>query len=247
MKGNGILITSLLIFLPGAVFSGAMGTIANRDSSVISLSAGPLWTDSGKAQTLFLEPDLQKTYTSVKTSQTLFAGELFLGLQRSIKPTVLGQIGIAVAATSQLTLNGDIWEDADPDFNDFYYRYKVNHAHVAVKGKLIAERSYFAQPYLSGSVGVGFNRASDFIIIPKIFEQLPGPGFASHNSTTFTYTVGIGLQKTISQHFQAGIGYEFADWGQYNLGLAREQTLNSSLGLNHVYAHQLQFSLSYVV
>lgn len=246
MKENGILIVLLASFLPGVAFTGTMGSVANTWSSVITLSAGPLWTDSGKDQTLFLEPDLEKTYTSTKKNQTLFDGELFLGIQRSIKPMVLGQIGVAVAAASKLTLNGDIWEDADPDFNDFYYQYKVNHAHVAVKGKLIADRGYFAQPYLSGSVGVGFNRASNFIIIPKIFEQLPGPSFTSHTNTTFTYTVGVGLQKAITEHFQAGIGYEFADWGKYNLGPAPEQTLNSSLSLSHVYTHQLQFSLSYV-
>ena len=102
------------------------------------------------------------------------------------------------------------------------------------------------QPYVSGSLGVGFNRAHDFTITPKIFEEVPAPNFTDNRTTAFTYTLGIGVQKALTTNWQAGIGYEFANWGKSQLGRAPGQTLNSGLHLSHLYTNQLQFSLSYV-
>lgn len=247
MKTNKILITSLTITLASGAFAGTMGPVTKSWSPVITLSVGPTWAQGGQEQTLFLQPDLEKAYTSTKKTQTLIDGEVFLGIQHSLHHNILGQLGVALATTSSLRINGDILEDADPDFNDFYYQYKVNHSHVAVKGKLISDMGYAVQPYLSGSIGVGFNHASDFTITPKIFEQLPAPAFGSHTKTAFTYTVGVGIQKALTNQLAAGIGYEFADWGKAKLSRAPGQTLNSGLSLNHVYTSQLQFSLSYVI
>lgn len=154
---------------------------------------------------------------------------------------------MAVAATSNLKIEGDVWEDADPAFYNFFYSYKINHIHIAAKGKLIGNFITFVNPYLSGSLGVGFNRARDFTITPKIFEEGPAPEFTSNTRTAFTYTVGAGIQKDFFSRWQLGIGYEFADWGKSNLERAPGQTLDNVLGLNHLYTHELQFSVSYII
>jgi len=216
---------------------------------VITLSLGPAWVKGGETQTFYLQPDIQKTYEANKKTDPLSSGELFLGLQCQINTRIQGQLGLAVTTTSHADLLGDIWEDADPDFNNFSYTYKVKHKSVAVKGKLLVDmdiRGIVLQPYISGSIGVGFNHAYGFTITPKLFEEVPAPGFSSNTETSFTYTVGIGLQKAINRHLQAGIGYEFADWGKSQLGQAPGQTLNSGLHLSHLYTNAVQFNLSYV-
>jgi opacity protein-like surface antigen len=118
---------------------------------------------------------------------------------------------------------------------------------VAVKGKLLADMGYMAIPYVSGSVGVGFNRAHNFNNIPVIFEALPNPNFASNTETAFSYTVGAGLQKALTPNWQVGAGYEFADWGKSQLGLAPGQTLGNGLAQDHVYTNALMFNVTYVV
>ncbi len=228
--------------------AGAMGeTVKHHWPQVITLSLGPAWTDSSEGQTFFLQPDVEKTYTATKKTNTLFDAELFYGLQHQFPSAFVGQLGIAVAATTDTKLRGDVWEDADPDFNNFFYTYKVNHTHIAAKGKLIGNFIPFASPYISASLGVGFNRAHDFTITPKIVEEVPAPAFTSNTQTAFTYTLGVGVQKTFYSKWQVGIGYEFADWGQSNLGRAPGQTLNDGLGLRHIYTNELQFSLSYLI
>lgn len=79
-----------------------------------------------------------------------------------------------------------------------------------------------------------------------IFEALPNPNFADHTKTAFTYTLGVGVQKAFNDHWQVGIGYEFADWGKSKLGRASGQTMNSGLALNHLYTNGILFNLTYV-
>ena len=215
-------------------------------SWVGTVSLGPVWEDGGATQTFYLTPEIEKTYVANKTTKALFAGEVFLGAQKTLSPMMYGQLGLAVAATSNASLSGAIWDDGDPQFNNFTYAYKIQHTHVAVKGKLLADAGFWVMPWVSGSLGVGFNNAHGFHNTPTLFEALPTPDFASHTQTAFTYTVGAGVQKALNEHWQMGVGYEFADWGKSSLGRADEQTHGGGLALNHLYTNGLMFNLTYL-
>lgn len=239
---------TLIFSLSGTVFAGTMGpSVPKTGTSVITLSAGPAWTNTNTTQTFFLQPDIEKTYLASNHYHALAMGDLFFGWQKFFNPIFLSQVGISFGATSNATIAGDIWEDSNPDFDNFYYSYKVNHARVALKGKLLVDKGQWVMPYINGSVGLGFNRAHNFLITPKIFEEVPAPDFNSHTQTTWTYTLGIGLQRALNPNWQAGVGYEFANLGQTQLVAATGQTLNSGLSLPHLYTHGIQFSLSYTV
>jgi opacity protein-like surface antigen len=155
---------------------------------------------------------------------------------------------VRIAGGSHANLNGDIWEDADPEFNNFTYSYKVSHAEIALKGRLIGSYNCaIVDPYISASAGIGFNRAYDFTINPVISEAVPAPAFGSNTTTAFTYALGIGIQKSFTPHLQAAIGYEFSNWGKIQLAHAPGQTVGEGLSLNHFYAQEIQFSLFYIV
>ena len=128
---------------------------------------------------------------------------------------------------------------------DFSYRYDIHHTHIALKGKILANIEQIIQPYASGSLGVGFNHAHGFSSTPKLFEQLPAPGFQSNTVTSFIFTIGVGVQKTLNDHWSAGLGYEFADWGQTQLSRSAGQTLNNGLSLSNLYVNGLLFNISY--
>ena len=245
IKKTAVLLAFTTIF-SHAAFAGDMGVIEEGWKRVLTLSGGPSWSQNGETQTFFLQPDIQKTYDNQSSNSTLGSGEVFLGLQHSFNANFLWQIGLALAASSDAKLTGDIWEDADPDFNNYFYRYYVNHQHIAAKGKVLATGIKLVQPYVSGSIGVGFNHSHNFVITPQIFEEVPAPPFNGYTKTAFTYTVGAGIQRAITSSLYASVGYEFADWGKSNLAAADGQTMNSGLSLNHLYTNQLQFGLTLV-
>lgn len=242
--------SSMLAFIIiNQAVAGSMGAVKPDPSAwswVSALSIGPVWERSGQTQTFFLSPDIEKTYTAEKSTTALPAGELFLGIQKNLRHQFQGQLGAALVVTGNAKLDGEIWDDADPLFNNYTYTYQVNHTHIALKGRLLLDRGYWVIPWVSGSVGVGFNRAHGFMNTPTIFEALPNNNFANNTKTSFTYTLGAGVQKELREHWQLGIGYQFADWGQSQLGRASEQTMNSGLALNHLYTNGFLINVTYI-
>ena len=234
--------------LGSAAFAGTMGPVMpSKDWTwVASIAAGPVWARGGETQTFYLAPEIEKSYAARKSSNAFASGELFLGLQKALSPQWLGQLGLAVATTGNAKFQGIIWGDADPEFNNHSYQYKVRNTRIAVKGKLLLDKGYWATPWVSASLGVGFNRAHDFTNTPLIFEALPNSNFTNHTKTAFTYTLGAGVQKPLNEHWQLGVGYEFADWGKSELGRADTQTMNSGLALNHLYTNGVLLNLTYV-
>jgi opacity protein-like surface antigen len=110
----------------------------------------------------------------------------------------------------------------------------------------LLDKGYWGIPWVSASLGVRFNRAHDFTNTSLIFEALPNNNFTNHTKTAVTYTLGAGVQKSISEHWQLGVGYEFADWGKSELGRAFRQTMNSRLALNHLCTNGVLVNLTYV-
>jgi opacity protein-like surface antigen len=236
---------SLMINTLPVMADGILKPTKLPSAYVATLSLGPTWGSGGDSQTFFLTEAIEKSYIANNSSHALFDGEFFLGLYKNLSSSIQGQLGAALAATSNAKLSGIIWDDAMPQFDNYSYNYKVNHTHVAIKGKLLADKGFPVIPWVSASLGVGFNRAHQFKSIPRIFEALPNAPFTSHTTSAFTYTLGAGVQKNLSEHWQVGIGYEFADFGKSHLGPARGQTLNSGLSLNHLYTNGVLLNLTY--
>ena len=151
-----------------------------HSSFVFTLSGGPAWLKGANRETFYLEPGIEKTYAAKKSTYLLGAGELFLGFQREVNAHIQGQIGVAVAGTGDTKVSGKIWDDSIPAFDNYNYSYNVQHWHVALKGKALTETILQLKPYISGSVGVGFNQSSHFINTPTIFEAVEMPNFTSH-------------------------------------------------------------------
>ncbi len=213
---------------------------------VATLSIGPVWENAGHHQSFYLTPTIEKAYAPSESAHALVDGELFLGWQHTVREDLHAQLGLAVATTGNADLSGDIWDDASSAYNNYRYAYQVQHTHIAVKGKLLRDTPFYAlRPYLSGSLGLGFNRAHDFSNTPTLFQAVTTPNFADNTSTSFTYTLGIGVQRALKEHWQAGVGYEFSDWGSSHLGRSPGQTLNKGLSLNHLYTNGLLFNLTW--
>ncbi len=229
-------------------FAGNMGsTLQNIERKWVgTISAGPIWLNPGKTQTFYLTPGIEKTYAANKTNHAIFDGEVFVGTQKKLSSIIDGQFGIAVAATTHDNLSGQIWDDAAPVFNNYTYAYKIQHTHIAFKSKFLADPGYFLMPWVSASIGVGFNHTYSFSNTPTIFQAQINPNFPAYTRNTFTYTVGAGVQKTLMDHLQVGIGYEFSDLGQSNLGRAPGQTLGTGVSLPYTYTNGFLVNLTYL-
>ncbi len=241
MKGIKLAILFSLAVCHGA-FAGAMGATPDTLKTVLALSLGPAWTAPGKTQTILLHKNDWQIFTTNRHSNILFSGEVFAGFQAPLSHRLQVQFGLAVAGTTNATLSGNIWQDADPEFKSFIYYYKISHARVALKAKLLSDFKGLFEPYASVSVGPGFNRAYHYRA--NVIEEAP---FNPRTLASLSYTVGAGIQKSFSNHWTLGVGYEFADWGRSKLARAFDQTVDTGVRLNHTFTHQLQFSLNFYI
>lgn len=238
-------------FLPQTLFAQTVPFLAEPipasafSAYVVTLSAGALWAAPGQTQTLTLAPEIEKTYSANNATDNALEGEIFVGVQTKFYKKIQSQIGLALFAAGNIAETGDIWDDADPAFNNYTYNYRVSHTHVALKGKLLGNWGCRWTPWISASVGVGFNRAHDFSNTPTIEEAVVSSNFTTHTTTAFTYTLGLGVELPIAKDFRAGIGYEFSDWGKNQLGTALGQVNGHGLTNSHLYTNSLIVNLSY--
>ncbi|KTC66631.1 Uncharacterised protein [Legionella adelaidensis] len=238
----------LIILCLGFHTYGLAKTLSSFETAtwVSTLSAGFVWANPGETQSFSLAPQIEKTYFAINSFHRMPAAAIFLGKQKTLTDRLSGQFGLEAAYAGDAEPKGQIWDDADPIFNNYTYNYKIEHAHLALKGKLLIENSYIVIPWISAGIGVAWNHAYYFVNQPIISEALTNPDFTNRTTTSFTYNLGIGFQKGMSEHWQWGLGYEFADWGKSQLGRAPQQILNSGIKLNHLYTNGVLFNLSYI-
>lgn len=235
------IIAGLLLLCASASFAVSNNYIP----VVVTVSGGSVWEQAGKAQTLNLASEVVKTYTTTRSSHAVADGDIFVAIQQNLCPMLLGQWGLDFGATGDARILGDIWDDADPEFNNFTYRYQVSHTHILARGKLLGNFGWSVLPWISAGLGVGYNRAHSFSNKPTIEETLPNPDFSANTISSFTYTLGAGVQQILDKNWQIGIGYEFADWGKSQLGTAQGQTLGKGLKLNHLYTNGVLLNITY--
>ena len=228
---------------------------------VITLSLGPAWYNNrGEGQrnffpSIILPPGYTHTYVPTQTSGVLGSGELFFALTSTLNYLFSGQLGLAVGYSGNGTQDGRLYTERDS--GRYTYSYKLSNARIGAKGKIVTEWSHWVKPYISGSAGVGFNRAWDYTTTHSIFGISSRPSFDESTEVAFTYTAGIGLQGNIAPNWQIGVGYEFSDWGKNSL---TTPSLNlpdvptptvpyvyRALHASTFYTHQLQISLSYLM
>ncbi|MCH9756655.1 MAG: porin family protein [Gammaproteobacteria bacterium] len=227
--------------------AGTMGPPVKDTRFVAILSGAAIWENAGNTQAFFLASGVEKAYVADSGTNALPEGEIFLGFQRDLSDKTQGQLGIAVATTGNAKLSGQIWDDAVAEFNNYTYKYDIQDTRIMVKGKLLRDTKYQGlQIYGNAGLGIGFNESHHFSSTPTIFEALPTPGFESNTLSSFTYTFGAGIQRALINHWQAGVGYEFADWGRSQLARIPGQTLNQGLRLNHLYTNGVVVNVTYL-
>lgn len=235
------------LFFATPALAGKMGSPS--PDYFLSMSVGPSWINPGSTQRIALQPDIINTYVSRHPSNAtvLVNGEIFLGIQSHFFQQIQSQFGLALYASNLATLNGYIQVDGDPNFQNYADHYQINHEHLALKSKWIFESPVKINPYVSGGIGVGFNRSNGYAMTPLIFQAVPMPSFQSNTQVTLSYSAGVGFQRALSQHVNVALGYQFVSWGASHLAPAPGQTSGKGLSLNNLYSQGIEFNLNYLL
>ncbi|RUQ88853.1 hypothetical protein [Legionella septentrionalis] len=203
------------------------------------------------------------TYNAHKKTEVMGTGEVFFALQWPFPNGVLNQLGVAFGGASDANIKGTVSVNAVPTGSS--YQYNVNHGKAVIRDKLIFAPFWNSvQPFLTGSLGASFNKSHGFSTAPTVDPNFSATWFENNTqSFSFTYSVGLGLQKCLNNNWNISLGYEFEDWGRSSLGQGIVGTQQSIVvsgtsfvisqpityngpSLSHLYTHNILLSISYL-
>lgn len=122
--------------------------------------------------------------------------------------------------TFPLSLDGDILVNNLQDSRNFNYKYDISQQIPMAKLKLDLYRWQKFMPYVSGGIGVAFNRVYNYSqnAIPGATLMIKRFGYTSTTTSQFAGSVGAGIDYWINYNSQISLGYELAYYGKARTG-----------------------------
>jgi opacity protein-like surface antigen len=225
---------------------GDQSTVINR-GIYASISGGLDFIRTNGNQRLILLDSIPEYYTGHQAYKTSGSVGFGFGLEREFRSNLSWQIGLAGYFNSAVKASGHRWEFGLPDFDNFTYKYQVKSSRAVVTGKLLGTYQEHYHPYMSGELGASFNRASGYSEKPLLDEEFPMEPFSAHTQTSFSWGLGLGVDRDICTVLRLGIGYQFVDLGRASLGRSPVQETHNTLSIPHLYDHQVRVQLTALI
>lgn len=188
-------------------------------------------------------------YTAKRPTQTVGVFDGFFGSEWAFHPKWALQLGLGYNQAWNFRAKGSLLQGADIQSADQYsYHYDILTRQLLVESKLLYGYKERYHPYALLGLGAAFNTANDYGTNVPPFLTFTRQ-YQNNTQTSFTYNVGAGIDVDILDHLRLGLGYRFADFGQFKLGNASIDTTNVSgtFSQTHLYASEILAQLTFVV
>ncbi len=170
------------------------------------------WLQSQDNQTIEIASDTFDEFIPDNNNNQIGWG-VFAGVNYDFKKHWSLQMGLGFDAVNFDDLSGNVWGNADPNFDGIDYQYELEHQRLAAEFKFLREFDDW-YPYVTASLGVAWNETENY----QETSSTPGELTREHlfNGTTqtdFVYSIGAGIEREIIDDLRIGIGYLFTDAG----------------------------------
>jgi opacity protein-like surface antigen len=243
---TGIQATALMICNP--VFASTMWT-SLPDCLRMILAGGSgaaVSFDVGRQQIFpLLNPvaDQINIYNTEKKLHLSILLDIFVGAEWTPNPDWALQFGVGYDQPSNYKIKGSFIQGT----GFFKYNYEAITRQLLVEGKLLYQVKAGLHPYAFLGLGAGFNKAQDFnsnvpssLTFTRINEDA--------SKTSFSYSIGAGIDIDVARQVRLGIGYRFADFGGLRLGqaLINNAAVPGRLSQPHLYTNLILAQISFL-
>lgn len=229
-----------------SISPGKINTLSHS-KPVFTFSAGASSIQAGKSQSFAPLDECRYTYIPKRSNSTNMLWGGFIGSELKRTPSWLLISGLGYYQPNSLIKKGSLIQGADPASNDTYsYSYQTQTQQLLAEGKLYWVTQETIQPFLQIGIGAAFNKLSDYQTnVPPFLEFTPF--FSNHSQTNFTYTIGSGIDISLSKSFRLGVAYRFTDLGLAKTGSAQIDgiPISSTLKQSHLIANQILTQFTY--
>lgn len=180
------------------------------------------------------------------SDQAIWGG--FIGTEIPLNAWAL-DLGVSYYQPSSFTANGSLIQGPDAESSDQYlYNFKIKTRQVLAEGKLLWKCPGYVFPYLSAGIGAAFNNAYAYNAnFPRFLTF--SPLFNSHSQSSFSYSVGAGVDMPIQKWMRFGLGYRFSDFGKAKLGAGVIDVvpITQTLHVSHIYTSEAVAQLTFLI
>jgi opacity protein-like surface antigen len=220
---------------------------------IVTLSSGVAFnTNAGKPENFPAQNGIFSFYNysvnSIFQTQPLVGG--FIGAEFLLNPTWCLQAGVGYYQPTTFQIKGSVTQGVDLFSSDKYaYHYSIESRQLLIETKLLYHHWQTYHPYLTLGLGAAFNNAKNFQVnIQPPFTTVSNQ-FGNNTTTSFTYSLGFGMDVNVLEHVRIGGGYRFADLGGAKTAKSTINTIatNNTLSQSHLYAHEVLIQLTFDV
>jgi opacity protein-like surface antigen len=159
------------------------------------------------------------------------------------------QTGVSYYQSSPFSSEGILTQDTleiTPDV--FEYHFKVRTYQFLWENKLLTEWKERYHPYISVGLGAAINRAENYTTDPQAFYTFT-PEYENNTETSFSYSIGAGVDYDVTEHFRVGLGYRITDLGKVGLENSTlvKTELNHSLQKDQWYEQEILLQFTYLM
>ena len=186
-------------------------------------------------------------YTNTSSTSISLLSDAFVGVELNVFPQWALQLGIDYNQPLSFTSNGNVTQGINVLTSQTYaYNYNVVVQQLMGQGKLLYTVANRYHPYLTGGLGVSFNKASGFSV--NTSNLVLSRSYEDNTRDSFTYMVGTGVDVDIIDHLRLGVGYRFTDFGVTDLGGASyaNAPVTGTLTQSNLYANEFLAQLTWL-
>jgi opacity protein-like surface antigen len=218
---------------------------------IFTLTGGVAFAKIGQTQTLTMTNDFSLYNYAANGSYSRQAiWGAFVGTEFLIHPMLNLAVGLGYYQPSVFSSgNGVLTQGIDvPSSNHYLYNYNVKSQQLLVEGKLLWRVHDYFHPFISVGLGAAFNTAYAFQAQVPPFLTFT-PQFKSNTTSSFSYSIGIGMDVDIQKNWRLGASYRFNDLGKASLGAGYIDVtpFTPVLSQQNLYAQEVVAQLSYLV
>lgn len=233
------ILTSLLFLLTATTTHAAIRPIA-------TLSAGADVVTTHMNQNIMIISPFHNNYFSNQRKEDVVGG-LFLGVENNVSDNFLAQFGVGYYQNNAYQAEGTIYQFGDPNLGNLYYVYNIQSQRLLLESKLLGTVYNDYHPFINLGVGEAINSASQYTEIPITSADVAmSPVFSNKTIHSFTYLVGVGVDRDITNHIRLGGVYRYVNSGRAALSTTPTQESSDTLKNHPFYANELMLQLSYV-
>ena len=240
LKKSRQMTTALFLFVVYTAYADA----------VVTFSPGAAFSTKGETQTLLIEgppQNLSNQYVADNSGKSAFMTQLFVGKTLFTYKKTSMYIGAMGTYLDNLNVTGVVNQFAMPDFDNFNFQYTTRSAAFFASARLESLFYELWRPYLNASLGASQNKSYAYQDTPRIEGAVPMLPFSNHTETSLAYSLGFGFFLNAYAPLTLGLGYEFTDLGQSQLGVSPSQTTQQTMTLNHLYLNRLLIHFNLVL